>query len=522
MTSNAFREPLLARNPTNVDESFDVNALATADEGTRLLMMESPRAAAVFFVDNLGFLRMGAAPEAKTTGGQLEYVLVNSDNEELAVTRLEPSALKNWVGVAPSATLPTFALRGRVLANGEVGGAVQDQAPALFGAPFFVFAKPGGRWIEGRASDPGVQQALGDEYGQKHRRWLELIVEAMGRQPQIQAIFTGLNVDAQDLSNVLGNDCPIESICQGPPTVAITPLSRAMVGEVHEARRRRLGPYAAPTQQPPPAAPQGQGGTLGTEAFTESLAKAITNREDLRDRERLKEGEVRNMGLSMAGDVDVKTGEVSELAWPEATEAYKSALKKTTSREKGGGLKRILDTANRNVPPNCPHAAVRDMANHDPVLVGLIAGGCWSTKPMEALDEKTTEARVACFLPSTEDFVSRIEEETRERNIRSVNGADDDANSRNWVGVNSYAPGWDSVKSMAANLSSKTQAIYDCTIPGKAPLIYPFTEAWTDFFISNQNKNWFLRKNSPEQQTNFLLFAIGSMNNLYCRTMAAG
>ena len=229
-----------------------------------------------------------------------------------------------------------------------------------------------------------------------------MIVACLRRQTAIQAVFNRVRADLDVLNAVLGEDCDTTEIAPGPSLVFITLVSRTILPDEHEARRLLLAPYEAPAPlQPAQQAPAGGGNAATAKVISAELAKALTNREDRKDLERLKDGEVNNAGVMMAGDLDIESGEINLLAFPSPTHAYATALRKTTIRERQGALKRILDTGNRDVPENCTHATVRDMHSHDRVLVSLISTGCWWLKPMEALDEKVTEVRATASSRST-------------------------------------------------------------------------------------------------------------------------
>ena len=105
MTSLRFREPLLSRNPRNVTDGFDLDTYAKASTQMREIMLEAPRAAVLLMVDQLGYLRMGAAPQVIRQGGNHAVTLINANDENLAVARMEPEAIMNWVGLATRAAL---------------------------------------------------------------------------------------------------------------------------------------------------------------------------------------------------------------------------------------------------------------------------------------------------------------------------------------------------------------------------------------------------------------------------------
>ena len=250
------------------------------------------------------------------------------------------------------------------------------------------------------------------------------------------------------------------------------------------------------------------------------LAKTLTNRKDRKDLERLKGDKINNIGVMMGGDLDIETGEIGLLAFPSPTHAYASTLQKTKIRERQGPLKRILDTGNWDAPDNCIHATVRDMNTHDRVLVALISTGCWGLKPMEALDEKVTEVRVAALIPFSLEFIARLEQEAKEMNIGELAG--EASASRNFVAVSSGNLDFGAVLSMMANTSSIVQSMYDCTVPGAQPFLHAFSHAWTELMITSTARNWWTRKNSAEQRQNFLLFTIHSLDCLTAHLNEAG
>ena len=179
-----------------------------------------------------------------------------------------------------------------------------------------------------------------------------------------------------------------------------------------------------------------------------------------------------------------------------------------------------MDTGNKATPDNCTHAAVRDMPSHCRVLVGLIASGTWAQQPMETLDEKVTEAKVAAFLPFSTEVVKRLEQEEREMNVGELAGKKGE--SRDQVAVESRGLGYEAVRCMCTNLASVSQTMYDCTLPGLQPFSNAIARAWADLLISTTTSNWWNRKNGPEQRLNFLLFVVQSLDGLHARLAEAG
>ena len=132
-------------------------------------MLGHARTGVIMAVDQLGYLRMGACPQCMDEEGQLAYTLVNTDNEELAIARIEPEALKNWAGVAARSVLPPFAAYGRRLTQDEVQNDLTEPEPTLFAVPLTIMGPPGRDWIEGPATDQGIQQRLEESYGGEAR-----------------------------------------------------------------------------------------------------------------------------------------------------------------------------------------------------------------------------------------------------------------------------------------------------------------------------------------------------------------
>ena len=167
MASLRFRSPITERNPTNIQLGYPLAEYSRRNQQIRDLMLATDRVNSCLALDQLANVRMLGDPEERKANGTTDCYLANSCNEYLSVVRLPAHASKHWIGVAPRALLvgSDWLIFGRPLTVAEVDGALPDEDPTLFAAPYWVPPPPNREWIEGPASNPDILERLSDQYG---------------------------------------------------------------------------------------------------------------------------------------------------------------------------------------------------------------------------------------------------------------------------------------------------------------------------------------------------------------------
>lgn len=109
-------------------------------------MIATDRVSFCLTLDQLANVHMLADPEERKVNDTTDcyFYLTSSGNNYLSVVRLPTHASKHCVGVAPCTLLvgSNKLVFGRTLADAEVDGALLDEDPTLFAAPYWVPLPP--------------------------------------------------------------------------------------------------------------------------------------------------------------------------------------------------------------------------------------------------------------------------------------------------------------------------------------------------------------------------------------------
>ena len=468
-----------------------------------------------------GYLRMGAAPQLnKADNGRIVDVRVNLSNSEFLPGKFPATILKHFIGMAPRAQVPSAASYDEKLTPTILDRAMRGSNVTMYALPLAVPIGYGKKWIEGFASDPEVQDQVEEEYGTEYKEWVRAVVSALDHQAEIAAVYKRV-MDAEALSVHLGDKVTEADLHLDLPTVNISFFTRTLHPEDYEERRQLLGPYeTAPDAAAPAAAASG---TNLSETAVNKLATAMTTKEDRREAEKLKDGIVSTKAFFIAGVLDVKEGEITSLALPTITEAYKGALKQGTIQERARRLKRMLDTNNRARPAGSTSAIFRDMAAHDPTLVKVLVTGEFAQAPITDINAKAKEFNIAACLPHLQDLVDRLREEQVNEEFDQSMGHEDSAGSkRKFIVVSLDNLSFESLKSMFANFESIGQTMFVCDVPGMKPFVVIYAGEMLAFLIKESTKKWFVSKNTAETQGNFIFFVLQRFDEFLCMMSAAG
>ena len=392
---------------------------------------------------------------------------------------------------------------------------------AIFALPIAVPIGFGKQWIEGLASDPGVQDQIEQEYGVEYKNWLRALVSALDNQNDIAAVYQRVKA-ANAVTEHLGNRIEEAQLHLGEPIVSITFLTKTLHATEYEERRQFLGPYK--TAAIAPASAAAGGGTL-TQTAVDKLATAMTTKEERREAEKLQDGLVSTRAFFLAGVIDIKKGEITSLALPTMTQAYKHALKRTTIAERARGLKRMLDTNNRKRPAGSTNAVFRDMPNHDVNLVKVLVTGDFAQVPISDINAKAKEFTIAACLPHLQELINRLTEEQVDEGFDESMGHDgavEAGSKRKFIAVSVDNLSYDSLKSMFANFESLAQTMFVCDTPGIKPIAVVFAGEVLSFLLREDTKRWFTSKNTAESQVYFIFFVLQRFDEFLCKMAAAG
>ena len=241
-TTNTFTTPLLERSEH--EEGHDVKTFMLASADIKYLMMDSTtRGAILLAIDPMGTIRMLAEPKPKSVNNAVNYINANASNIELNCVTAPPSVFMQSISILPRDQIPEF-LRpegGTALTNDHKNGVYTDQQVVnLFGLPRGILLPSGKKWIEGPASDPGIQQELGVEYGSQVEEVVKAWVATLNGQQAIGGMYAKVTRTPGALEAYLGTHYAKYHLTQAPPTTHITPITASTHPDVVELRRRQL------------------------------------------------------------------------------------------------------------------------------------------------------------------------------------------------------------------------------------------------------------------------------------------
>ena len=516
-----FNVAILSRQQAQTPHS--IKAFGEASPDVKELYLESTKTAGLFIVDADGYLRIAAAPEPKkAANGCIIDLRVNFSNDEFLPGKLPAMALKHFVGMAPRAQVPSAASYHRKLSTAILDRAMSGASVTMYALPVAVPIGYGKKWIEGIASDPGVQDEVEEEYGPEYKEWVRAVVSALDNQAAIADVYKRVK-DAGAFAEHLGDKVTEDQLHLDEPAVAISVFTRTLQPDDYEERRQLLGPYGADASAAAPAPAVST--TSLSEAAVTKLATAMTTKDDRREAEKLHDGLVSTKAFFIAGTIDVKEGEIAALAIATMTEAFKGALSKATITERARKLKRMLDTNNRARPQGSTSAIFRDMANHDPNLVKVLVTGEFAQSPMTDINAKVKEFNIAGCLPHLQELIERLrEEQVSEEFDHSVGheGKGSAGSKRKYIVVSLDNLSYDSLKSMFANFEAIGQTMFVCDVPGKKPFVVMYAGEMLTFLLKEATRTWFVSKNSTETQGNFIFYVLQRFDEFLCKISVAG
>ena len=316
--SNEFEVPLLDRQPHG-GSIMDMTTFIKSTAQTKELVATNNNAGAVMFIDNLGWVRIGACPDYMHEGGD-DYGLVNLSNTELNVARVGMETTMSFITLEARADLHPKAVHGDDVSNDVRGNALPGKTRVTAGVLSMVVVIPKGKkWIEGHCSNRGVQEEITSEYGEAVGQWVKAAASAIENQVAIADVVSrAKKVDPQNpavgLKALFGDDFPLLDIHYGTPMIPVTPLTATTHADDVDRRRMKLGPYkSVAAVSPAPPAPRGS--SNGIDADT--LARIVTSKEDRREAEVMKDGQAVVTGIFMAAkNLDMEKGTLGDLVFP--------------------------------------------------------------------------------------------------------------------------------------------------------------------------------------------------------------
>ena len=156
-------------------------------------LIDSHKTAILAGVDTFGNLCVFPGPECFKANGTFQYVHGNASNTELSPSMIGPSAIKIFMGIAPSCTIPKDGISNKPIGLDTLFGAnlpwdVLGSHTVMFFMPMIIRLKGGKEWIKGPGDDHGVQDEFKGEYGEIAAAWLKTAMNAYDNEQVIATL----------------------------------------------------------------------------------------------------------------------------------------------------------------------------------------------------------------------------------------------------------------------------------------------------------------------------------------------
>ena len=483
------------------------------------LYVTSVHTAAVAVVDEDGHVRMGAAPEFVEEDGTFTHALYNVSDTHLMTARSETPYSKQFVSIAERERVTASAIKGTMdLPTTAIGGDMTGRHLRFFFHPKHFLIGYGKEWIEGNCKDQEVQDLFEQHYGAAAKEWIVAVAHAMDNQVAIANIYARVKANGTELQTLVGNDVLFEKLdIDLAPTVALRMATPTIYPEDYLSRQQSMGPYV----QPPAAAAAIDRAPPALTAV--ALAEAFTSKEEKKSKREMKDGELSNHGVYMAGEINVKTGVITNLAFATPTAAYQKACALPSKEEKTRELGRMLNSNNVDRPANSIRATQRNMKKHDDNLVSNLASGNWSTQATTVINGKSNQVTVAAFIPLLDEVVETL---LQENNAASFEAATSQASKagdkRTWIATSAVELDHHVMKSMLANIESASQTMYVTDDPDKKSFAILYAQVLCDLLIETETEEWLRKHNTPQEKKQFCIFLLARFDKFLSGLAAAG
>ena len=518
ISTTTFYKPFLERKAPAPGPSFK-NVNQCSDETRELYFTSSNTAALAMIQGNRHLTMMVGQVIKKDPAGQLNSVLFNGSNTELAPAMTGPDSAHHYFGVMPRRgienvlSVPDGMCTGTILTADQVeGSGFSETNLVAFAATRMFPCKYGAQWVEGSIDEPGVIDLFANEYGVDAGDWIRLVKHSMDNAAKIAPIYHKLK-QADKFEEHLGSKYENITLAPGGPDVQIYAINRESAEDDYKLVRTNCGPYKTIAAAAPPPAVGGGGGptTLA------DVATILQTKGDRVESEKMKRGLIKLRGANMAAEVDFKKGFMKDPSLPTPTAACKAMLALKTIDERAYELKSILDTNSSLRPKGVQVTAMygkRTMRDHDEELCRKLVVGALATVPLKTLGDKTMKVGIAAYLPMGSTKLDKMKEERDRKTAQEAHGSADDE-SRIELFLPDHVQGQGQVMSMLANHKAANDAMWISIDQNDTPVVAQASDFLFHLFLEPHMADWTAAL-SAQESDDLNHHIIARLDRLHC------
>ena len=231
ISTTTFYKPFLERKAPAPGPSF--KSVNQCSDETRELYFTASNTAALAMVQGNRRLTMRVGQIIKKdSAGQVNSVLFNGSNTELAPAMTGPDSVRHYFGVMPRRGIenvlkvPDGMCTGTILTADQIeGSGFSETNLVAFAATRMFPCKYGAQWVEGSIDDPGVIDLFANEYGADAGDWIRCVKHAMDNADKIAPIYHKIN-QADEFEEHLGPKYENITLSPGGPDVQIYAINK--------------------------------------------------------------------------------------------------------------------------------------------------------------------------------------------------------------------------------------------------------------------------------------------------------
>ena len=459
---------------------------------SRLLLLNGVKVCGVWYIDSMNALRSGYGPSVMMDDVGHPYgLLLSASNTECVGVILSGSAF-GWIPVlAPRREKPHWAVSA---SSGTVDAALLTEAgidplPAvstnlsLFLVPTicpFTFKLPTFDNL-----GPEDMSELAEAHGNDVVEWAQLMLGYGAQGENAIALYNYLDANHQ-LARHLGaraDDLSPHTNKHGP-CLSVVPCTSNSHPDDYRTLLSRLGGAATIAATPPPAPVPQQ--------------IIITSNEETKEKNTMAVGYHTLLNIMTCAKYDPDSDALTDIKFPEPTDAFKRLFELTTKDERVRSLKNMLDTNNSMRPPGSEHNMLimsRDYDDVDILIPTAIITGIYAKTEIKDMKSASTQFTLIHFRATGKDTAIALRKERSAYQLEDAVGETEANKSKKRTTFSSTEifTDLDSVASFLANVISAFQAMFDCAdtrVPLR-PLLYNCIMTLFNLVTSRKTKDWF-------------------------------
>jgi hypothetical protein len=269
----------------------------------------------------------------------------------------------------------------------------------------------------------------------------------------------------------------------GPRLSAVSCTSSSHPDEYQTLLSRLGGAATATAILPPTPAPQ---------------QVIITSSDEMKDKNNMAVGYNTLLTIMICAEHDPDSDVLSDLSFPEPTEAFKRVSTLATKDERVRALKQMLDTNNTLRGPGSEHNMLimaRDYDDVDPLVPTAIITGIYAKTEIKDMKSTSSQFTLIHFRATGKETAIALRKERSAYQLEDAVGETEANKSKKRT---AFSPAemftdLDSVVSYLANVISALQCMFNCAhAQAKSrPLLYDCIMTLFNFVTSKKAKDWF-------------------------------